>query len=521
MYTFIIVDDEPLIRQGTLKKLEPLADRIQCAGEANNGRQALELIDQFHPDFVILDMEMPVMDGTQLLPYLAEHHPGMQLIVISGYKSFDYIKYALSANVVDYILKPFTDEQIQEIVLQAIQRLEASESIDAKIRLSEEQKEMAYYEYDIQLLQNLILGYAVSETVINSQRLVFLKQCSRIYLAAVCSSSPLEAFGLQEHVTELGFSEMALYLPHPTNGLLGFFLLCVPNDADFTPQVFYTRFIQDFISHIGTYGAISYWGISSPCTAPEQLHSAYEKCCTALNTVPVTQLRSQYYVWRPDTESTIREITWAKKEEFLFRVEAGMTDVVVQLLRELQEYYKTLPELTLSDIKYHYHQLTEECMLVLKQYINQTSPSQSMHNIVREIFVPEELHSYYRQFFRNLSEMLKPQSVYAVEDTIEQIKIYTQRNYQKNLTVEFLASLFYMNSSYLSHLFRKRAGVKYVQYLNSIRIEKAKALLSSTDRKLYQIAKTVGYDNNKYFFRVFKKLEGVTPEQYRSKDKLL
>lgn len=269
------------------------------------------------------------------------------------------------------------------------------------------------------------------------------------------------------------------------------------------------------MAHLHSYGAVSYWGVSSPCSAPEQLHGAYEKCREALDTIPILQTSSDYYVWHPDTKNELREISWDKKEEFLFRVEAGMTDAVFQLLRELQDCYQAIPSLTLADVKYHYHQLTEECMLILKQYVSQTNPSRSMHNIVREIFSPEELHGYYRQFFGNLSEMLKPQSVYAVNDPIEQIQIYTRRNYQKNLTVEFLASLFYMNSSYLSHLFRKRTGVKYVSYLNSIRIEQAKKLLETTDRKLYQIAKAVGYENNKYFFRVFKKAEGVTPEQYR------
>lgn len=515
MHPFIIVDDEPLIRMGTLKKLEALNEKIHCVGEAGNGEQALELIERYHPAFVILDMEMPVMDGTRLLPFLAEHFPDMQLIVISGYKSFDYIKYAISANVIDYILKPFTEEQIQQTVLQALRRLEASESIDQKLRLSEEQKEMAYYEYDLQLIQNLILGYAVTDTALNSQKLSFLRHSSRIYLAAVRSSMPLDAFRLQEHVAELGFSEMALYLPHPTNTLLGFFVLCIPNDADFTPQSFYQKFVQDFMSHLHSYGSVSYWGISSACQTPEQLHGAYEKCRTALNTIPALQTSSQYYVWHSDTKNEIQEIHWDKKEEFLFRVEAGMTDAVFQLLQDLQDCCRAISSLTLADVKYHYHQLTEECMLILKHYVSQTNPSQSMHNIVREIFSPEELHSYYRQFFGNLSEMLKPQSVYAVQDPIEQIQIYTRRNYQKNLTVEFLASLFYMNSSYLSHLFRKRTGVKYVSYLNSIRIEQAKKLLETTDRKLYQIAKAVGYENNKYFFRVFKKLEGITPEQYR------
>ncbi len=210
----------------------------------------------------------------------------------------------------------------------------------------------------------------------------------------------------------------------------------------------YQKFVQDFISHLHSYGSVSYWGISSACQAPEQLHSAYEKCRAALNTIPALQTSSQYYVWHPDTKNEIQEIRWDKKEEFLFRVEAGMTDAVFQLLQDLQDCCRVIPSLTLADIKYHYHQLTEECMLILKHYVSQTNPSQSMHNIVREIFSPEELHSYYRQFFGNLSEMLKPQSVYAVQDPIEQIQIYTRRNYPKNLTVEFLASLFYMNSSY-------------------------------------------------------------------------
>jgi two-component system response regulator YesN len=90
-----------------------------------------------------------------------------------------------------------------------------------------------------------------------------------------------------------------------------------------------------------------------------------------------------------------------------------------------------------------------------------------------------------------------------------------QRNFQNNLTEDFLASLFYLNRSYLSQIFRKRTGMKFVDYLNQLRIEKAKELLTSTDLKMYQIAKRVGYDNPKYFFRIFKKKTGLTPEQYR------
>ena len=310
---------------------------------------------------------------------------------------------------------------------------------------------------------------------------------------------------------------MAVYLPHPANPQLGFFILALPNDAFFAPQDFYTKFTQDFISYLHTFNTVSYWGLSNTISEIGQLYLAFEHACTALNSMPVTQTSSRSYIWHPGLGTDLQEISWEKKEEFLFRVEAGMTEEVGSLLLSLHTYYQETKSLSLADVKYHYHQLTQDCLLILKQYLHQSTSSQSMQNIIKEMFTVEELYQYYRQFFSNLSEMLKPQSVYAVEDTIEKIKIYIQRNSHKNLTVEFLASLFYMNSSYLSHLFRKTTGEKFAQYVNAVRIEKAKDLLASTDRKLYQIAKAVGYDNSKYFFRVFKKYEGMTPEQYRQK----
>ena len=168
MYTYIIVDDESLIRKGTIKKLSPMSDLVQCIGEADEGQAGIRLIEAQKPDFVILDMQMPGMDGTQLLGYLSEHYPDMPLIVISGFRDFDYIKTAISADAIDYILKPFSREAIQECVQRAIQRLENTQTISRQIMDSNEQKEAAYYEYDRQYLTNLILGFHTGEASISS-----------------------------------------------------------------------------------------------------------------------------------------------------------------------------------------------------------------------------------------------------------------------------------------------------------------------------------------------------------------
>lgn len=515
MYKYIIVDDEPLIRMGIIKKLEPLSDKIICIGEADNGTRAIDLVNNDKPDFAIIDMEMPVMNGKQLLTFLSENYPEIQLIVVSGYKSFDYIKHAISTNVIDYILKPFTDDQIQETVLQAISRIETSESITAQIKMSVEEKENAYYEHDIQVLQNLLLDYAVTDMEIHSEKLTFIKNSTCFSLILLYCPISMDKLFLEEQIKNLGYSEIVLYFPHPANSALGLFLMTFPAQSDYTPLAFGTHFIKEITVYLETMHHIPFWGISNAFSDLSNLHSAYTQCCDALSRMPVSKQCSAYYCYDSSETPTNENFYWNKTEEFLFRIEAGMTDKVHELLIDLHHSYISDPRLTLSDVKYHYHQLTEECLLILKQYINHPAASNSMQNIIQSIFSIEELNNYYQRFFENLSEMLKPKSVYAIDDTITRIKIYTERNYQKNITVDFLSSLFYLNASYLSHLFRKQTGQKYAQYLNQIRIDKAKNLLVTTDRKLYQIARSVGYDNTKYFFRVFKKWTGMTPEQYR------
>lgn len=123
-----------------------------------------------------------------------------------------------------------------------------------------------------------------------------------------------------------------------------------------------------------------------------------------------------------------------------------------------------------------------------------------MQAIVNTLFTIEDIKKYYEQFFLNVTNMLRDKSVYTTNELIDRILIYIQRNYQRNLTEEFIASLFYLNRSYLSQLFRQKTGEKFIDYLNDIRIDKAKELLVSTDRKMYQIAKSAGYNNTKYFF---------------------
>ena len=145
-----------------------------------------------------------------------------------------------------------------------------------------------------------------------------------------------------------------------------------------------------------------------------------------------------------------------------------------------------------------------------------TATSLNLITNLNFIFSFSELEEYFQRFFRNMSMAFESVGFYSERDILENIKNYVDFHYEKDLTQEFVASLFRLNRSYLSSAFKARTGTSFVDYVNQVRISHAKEMLKKTDKKTYQIAQAVGYENAKYFFRVFKKMEGITPEQYRN-----
>ena len=284
MYTYIVIDDESLIRKGTIKKLQPMEEQITCIGEADNGKAGIELIQEVHPDIVILDMQMPIMGGKELLPYLAESYPDMPLIVISGYRDFDYVKQAISAAAIDYILKPFSKEAIQDCISRAIERLEDSQTL-SRVTDSDEEKEAAYYDYDIQHLTNLILGYHVGEGSISSKRLNFINDTHQLVLLTLYFESPsqIQEVNIQHWLEDGGFGDLALYLPNTASNQMGFLILFMPNT-----EVIHSRrlvdqissALTDYVRHLQNSLII---GISQPHSDLSELHDAFEETSAALN----------------------------------------------------------------------------------------------------------------------------------------------------------------------------------------------------------------------------------------------
>jgi len=113
-YKYVVVEDESLIRKNLIKKIGSLNLPLTLVGEASNGVDAIQIIDQNCPDLVITDIRMPQCDGLELVRYLHKNHPAIKKVILSGFDDFSYAQAAIKYEVKDYLLKPVTVEALSE-----------------------------------------------------------------------------------------------------------------------------------------------------------------------------------------------------------------------------------------------------------------------------------------------------------------------------------------------------------------------------------------------------------------------
>ena len=120
-YKVLLADDEKEIRQGIIQKIDWEANGFILAGDASNGREALELAEKIHPDVVMTDIKMPFMSGLELGEILAVEMPLTKLVLFSGFDDFEYAKQAIKINASEYILKPVDSKEVT-ILLQKLKK---------------------------------------------------------------------------------------------------------------------------------------------------------------------------------------------------------------------------------------------------------------------------------------------------------------------------------------------------------------------------------------------------------------
>lgn len=532
MYTFLMADDEEIIRNGFSKRIDWAEFDFLFLPPCENGNETIESVIANRPDVVFTDINMPEKDGLAVCAFIAENYPETTVVILSGYDEFEYAQKAVSFNVFEYILKPINAKKLRLLLVRLKEHLDREHSFNVSIDKLKEQAEKSKELIRERLLNRMISSPIAREEIVsygfdidaelppdsfvrtilidpddpevvrnrptisfsvfllavqniclscapNKKFLLFQRSGGQLVLILSGKTERFVADSTKEFIRN--FQEKSLEIPYSTN------TVGISTIKQGTEEIFQAfreselavayRFIQ------GKNSAIYYEYTTKAAGSPlPQINDDFRQIILSIKTAAVTEIGKQ--------------IT----QFFSHLMESGISVYRAEL--EIQKYFITIV-----------NALEELDISCTDLGINsQTDPILKLNGMKTLI----ESENWIREFCLLASEKLKRKRQDFSEKTVYAAIDFIHEQYpRQDLSTDVLCSQLAISPGYLSRIFKKHTNMTILEYLMDLRVEKAKELANSTDLKNYEIAENVGYTDPGYFSTIFRKTTGITLSEYR------
>ena len=540
MLKIFLAEDEVIVRE-TIKRMIPWENLgFELVGEAADGEMALPLLIRQQPDLLITDIKMPFMDGLTLARLAKKEVPGLKVVILSGYDDFNYAKQAINIGVEDYLLKPITKNAL-------IERL-----TEIRSRYEDEKTQREYYEKFHREMQ------------------AYEKNSSRDFFEALVSGS-LDMMELYKRAEKLGLDIVA-----ESYNILIFTMNC---NEDFSGQregyssweaeslemleKFFTGhpFAMLFRSNVFSYGVLikgeknsirentricieeirkifdrkednKEWfvAVGESVERLSQIQKSYHSASRAFSQRYLYDEKVLYYEEMLAMEK--KDVT-NDDSEYLQKVDVNALNPTI-----LQKFLSNgLLEETKNFVQDYFYAIGQEPMesVVFRSYVI-LNVSFSVLSFLKELgcdtktLEPDDTEEILAESGRNMDSTI----AYAEKMISQAIQLRDRNSGNKNRSilktaVDFIdqhymeedmslnkaANAANVSANHFSALFSQNMGQTFIEYLTSLRMDKAKEYLRCTGMRSSEIAGEVGYKDAHYFSYLFKKTQGMTPSDYR------
>ncbi|EET60026.1 response regulator receiver domain protein [Marvinbryantia formatexigens DSM 14469] len=498
----LIVEDEIKIRTG-MSKLISAHTAHTIVGEAKNGKEGLELILRLHPDLVISDIRMPVMDGLEMQEAANRAGVKCHFIILSGYSEFEYAQKALRYGADDYLLKPLAAEDVTE-VLEKIQNL-----------VREEEKRTVQSAEG--LLRDILLGgrTITEEDYKKLERLAKLREGEPCYLAAGCLGDANAGYAASaarqwEQIKSLE-PELRIVYTMLENTQEMFCLIQGQTDSGLLAEKMTRRLYRNLsVEDMPVWAVIELENLRELKEKAAELRSLYLYGMLLGYRTVLTKERAQEcgggeYQYPAHLEGKLKvSICNGTAEELKRDAEAFMR--YVRNLKCSPVYFRKAYGKMIAFME-------NVCSEVNPQAYRRMQESEIEKTAATALTIKTLEDCFRREIEIILSEKDKKEDIrnYTIRRAIN----FIREHYRENISLELLAEHLEITPEYLSTLFNKEVGINFTTFLKRFRISHAKRLLKGSSKKIYEISEEVGYHDPKYFNRVFKEEVGVSPGDYR------
>lgn len=525
MYSLVIVEDEKIARERLqhMIKWDELGFRVEATFA--DGQELLDYLKYNTVDVILTDIKMTHVSGLDIANYVAEHTLPIQVVLLSGYEEFEYAKRAIAYRVTDYLSKPVSIPKLKNTFQRIAEQLnKQNEQSLIRERQIQHYKQLINYEKQ-QFVTDVYYGAITSPKQIrkrlelllgtNRQEKFFLLQLSLIRDSAYISV--VENYGLDElqnqllRIMETLYQEFEFYpvswdTSETENGLS--LLVFLWKKAEFPSNSNEEPLPQDIIATIESYLSVHVQVTSfQKIESLTELSHCYERVGKNMPSDTLVQNLDYLQLLR---EQNMLLASYLRENERKKGTALGHT-LVHNLLRggigftQRQCFYtitKLIDSITSRNI-------SRQNSL----YLQYATPD--IYNIVQ----PEAIDQWLSDRLSCLFDFENAQSKGKANKTIDKITSYIQAHFTEDISLNSVAESVYLHPAYISRLIKERTGKTFSAFITDLRIEKALTLLENSNLHVYEIAERSGFNNLKYFYKVFREVTGKSPSDYRTTSK--
>lgn len=522
MYTVVVADDEEELRRALVRRVDWESVGFCVVGEAENGVEALELVERLEPDLLLTDVKMPFISGIELARQVREIRPAIQIAFLSGYDDFAYAQQAIQYNIISYLLKPISSAELTEELAKIKLK------IDKKFKEFVSKGEAGGWTETTEFLMPLLLdGFQGEYGVKREKQLLeeavscglMKKNSSELVftvMVTIIRDENGENCTTRANVNAID-SILRKYLKHISfyaNGRVVSLLVATRSGFDRYLHILVEDIVQSVRRIMDLECSV---GVSRLIEQLQGGHEAYIEAVNAASYLRQSGEGSIHFISDMEpVEEMGQDILQGAILEIENLIRSGTKEVLEHYLIELFDGFDK-QRITLAGANFRMVQLISAVYRVVSSVEDEGTILKLQQ--ISPMVVGDGFHQFrekYSSFCQLAREMITEQRKHSSTAICESALAIIEREYMKQeISLVSISSDIGVSPNYLSGLIRKSTGSTFVDLLTQKRMEKAKELLLCTSMKIKDISEKCGYNDQHYFSYCFKKYSGISPNTCR------
>lgn len=526
MYTVVVADDEEELRRAIIKRIDWEGIGFRVVGEAENGIEALELVEKEAPDLLLTDIKMPFVSGIELARQVREVRPATQIAFLSGFDEFKYAQQAIQYNIISYMLKPISMTELTKELTGIKEKIDnLFKEFDSKQQTQMDQSEFLMpllldgFQMEADNREEVLLNQAVECGLFKDRNNDFR------YVVMITVIKDKEGRNqttrAQVHSVDIILRKYVKYVSFYWNGRIISLLYATPVSLERYMHILVGEVIQATQRIMKLNCSL---GVSRVTELLSGCHDAYIE---AMNAISYSERKDSSVHYIADEEHA-EEIDAQEMLNIVTETEAlvrgGQSE---ELQKYLEDLFEDMFRKRISKSKVNYlmiQLIASVCKIIYAVADTEEIQELQSNTLLQSITFQEgsfkEAQNKFTDFCLSAREMIGAQRQKSSKVLCERTKKIISSEYgNTDLSLVSISSELSVSPNYLSALIKKEEGRTFIDLLTEKRIEVAKELLLCTSMKIKEISEKCGYNDQHYFSYCFKKYSGISPNALRQQMK--